>query len=205
MSDKKDEAFKSGSKILIIMTPVLVAFTWALLSSMPEALKSTWFALHPIAMTFAVLLAFIPSILIRQIKGRMPTKIHGLFMVVACLLLLFGWYVIHTNKEEAGKPHLVSVHGQAGALMIFTLVFMTFTSFVALEPDYKVFVPKPVITYFKFSHKWGGRLIAIIMLFLLYTGFEKIFPSMTPIIIGLVFVAAVTLRSAYRSLVKRVV
>lgn len=204
MSDKKDEAYQSGLKVLIFMTPVLLGFSWVLLSSLPETVKMSWFALHPISMTAAVLLAFVPSILIRQMKGRWPTKIHGITMMLSCVLMVFGWYVIHTNKDAANKPHLVSAHGQAGAIMIITMIFMSFTSVVALEPDYKVFVPKPVITYFKLSHKWGGRMIAIILMYLLYSGFEKILSSMTGVLMGLIFVAAVTLRSAYRSLVKQV-
>jgi hypothetical protein len=157
-------------------------------------------------MTIAVLMLTVPSILIRQLKGRWPTKLHGFSMLMACMMFLFGWYVIHATKEAEKVDHLTSLHGQLGAILILTILFMSFTSFIALEPDYKVHVPKPMITYFKLSHKWGGRLIILLLLGVFYSGAEKLLEQSTHnhLLFNLVVIALVTVRPVFRSIRKRI-
>jgi Eukaryotic cytochrome b561 len=204
--DKKEEAFKSGRLFLIAMAPVLVAVSWSVISPIITVLHGSWFLWHPVAMTVAVLILSVPSILIRQMKGRWPTKLHGFSMLLACVFFLFGWYVIHTTKASEKRAHFTSLHGQLGAVLIFSILFMSFTSFIALEPDYKVYVPKPMISYFKMSHKWGGRLLILLMLGVFYSGAEKLLDSSShnPLLLSLLVVALVSLRPIFRSVSKRI-
>ncbi len=53
--------------------------------------------------------------------------------MLATALALFAWYVIYTNKEATGKPHLVSYHAQLGALCLAGYVAMSVVGAVALD------------------------------------------------------------------------
>ena len=71
-----------------------------------------WFSLHPFLMFVAFATLAPAAILIKKIGGLINTTNHGYLMMLATSLSLFGWYVIYSNKEAKGKPHLESYHAQ---------------------------------------------------------------------------------------------
>ena len=205
-TDKKAASLTEGKRVLLLTTPVLiVAFLIVVCTLNPSLqLNPNWFYWHPVSMSAGVLLASMPSILIRQMKGRIPTKVHGFLMVIACLLLSFGWYVIHSNKNMNGRAHLVSSHGQLGAVLVISMVIMTLVSIPTLEPDYKVSLSEHVRGPIKSVHKWGGRLLMILSAYVLYTGFcDKVQSDLTEQIFGVILIVptAALLRTAFRKLV----
>jgi hypothetical protein len=194
---KKDESYRRGRAVLMVLTPALLGFSFSLLSNLE---LFDWFSLHPLSMTCSVILMVVPSILIRQMKGKMPTKVHGWFMIGACALLMFGWYVIHMNKEMMGKPHLTSIHGRVGVFVILNMVVMTIGSFIFL--DWKMaLIPKSISSVLKRSHKWGGRVLLVILLSLVHSGFSR-FSESLHIPLGLAILAAVALRPIYETIRK---
>ena len=52
----------------------------------------------------------------KRAGGYKNTKNHGITMGVATMFAGAGWYVIHSNKDMAGKPHITSWHGLFGVV-----------------------------------------------------------------------------------------
>ena len=95
-----------------------------------------WFSWHPVSMIFAFIFLAGFSILTKKAGGYTNTKIHGITMGVVVALGLFGWYVIYSNKELFGKPHLVSLHAKIGVVVLVGYLVLASFSFPALNPDW---------------------------------------------------------------------
>ena len=153
-------------------------------------------------MTVGVTLTAIPSILIRQMKSRVPTKIHGILMSLACVCMGFAWYVIHDIKNTKNKPHLASYHGLIGAGVVVVLVLMTLISIPLFEPDWRLRTEsaEKLRAKLKQPHKWAGRIWLVLAVGVLISGFAK--KTDVAVVWGwgacMVPVLAITLRTSFK-------
>mmetsp|Transcript_12481 Transcript_12481/g.18863 ORF Transcript_12481/g.18863 Transcript_12481/m.18863 type:complete len:202 (-) Transcript_12481:77-682(-) len=115
-----------------------------------------WFSWHPLSMIMSFVFIAGYSILTKKDGGYVNTKLHGYFMMAAVLLALFGWYVIYSNKEMYGKPHVVTLHAQIGVAVMLGYIGMTIFGLVALWPDGGIFKTNKTV---RFLHKWFGRVL----------------------------------------------
>ena len=115
---------------------------------------------HVLFMTTSVLVLAIPSILTRQLKGKLPTKVHGLLMLASCMSSGYGWLCIHRLKDTNGKSHLLTWHGKAGAAMCLMLYLLSAVSMPLLDPDWRLTgdLAEKCRKSFKKPHKTAGRL-----------------------------------------------
>ena len=74
--------------------------------------KFVWFSWHPLSMLVSFVVLASNASLIKKIGGRDNTMTHGYMMVLAVVISMFGWYVIHTNKDMSNKPHWTTLHAQ---------------------------------------------------------------------------------------------
>ena len=99
------------------------------------------------------------AILIKKIGGYDNTKTHGYLMGIATVLGLFGWYVIHTNKDMnnkgvGGSKHLLTVHGKLGAFVMVMYSLIAIGGAVALNPHNGILKTNKTVRYY---HKYGGK------------------------------------------------
>jgi len=118
--------------------------------------KGSWFSWHPFSMVVAFIAMAGNAATIKRIGGYENTKNHGYLMAGACALAAFGWYVIHTNKNIAGKMHLATLHGKIGAAVLVSYFLVGIVGAVALHPDFGFMKSNQMI---RFAHKWSGRLL----------------------------------------------
>jgi hypothetical protein len=96
----------------------------------------TWFSWHPTSMIMAFIFLAGVSILTKKAGGYVNTKFHGILMAIATILGCFGWYVIYTNKELFGKPHLVTLHAKIGVIVLLAYIALASFSIPTLNPDW---------------------------------------------------------------------
>jgi hypothetical protein len=94
------------------------------------------------------------AILIKKIGGYENTRNHGYLMGIATALGLFGWYVIHTNKNMLGKRHLMTIHGKLGAFVMVMYTLIAVGGAVALNPHNGILKTNRTVRYY---HKYGGK------------------------------------------------
>jgi len=113
-----------------------------------------WFWYHPTAMLIGFFACMGPATLMKKVGGRVATKYHGYGMAAGTLAVLFGWYVIHSNKDANGKPHFTTVHGKVGlGCLVLTLVSAMVGS-ALLDPDFGLMKPSKWI---RRVHRYAGR------------------------------------------------
>jgi len=76
--------------------------------------QQTWFWYHPAAMVLAYIVIPPFSAKMKRAGGYSNTKNHGITMGISVALAIVGWYVIHSNKDAAGKDHITTWHGLLG-------------------------------------------------------------------------------------------
>merc|ERR1712196_108379 len=76
-------------------------------------------------------------------------------MSATCVLALFGWYVIYSNKERMGKMHNTTWHAWVGLACIGMYALMLLNGIVALHPDFGKFNTHKTI---RAVHSYAGRL-----------------------------------------------
>ena len=178
--DKKADAFVSGRRWLLFSSPILIILLFTVVASLnPEFhLNPNFFYWHPFLMSISILLAALPGVMIRQMKGRIPTKIHTYMLLFSSVILLAGYYIIYRHKEFNNKPHLYSYHGQIGLAVIIGMTTLSLISLPTLEPDYKLKISSESFkSNIKSVHKWGGRALLIGSAFCMFTGFDKMVES----------------------------
>lgn len=117
---------------------------------------SVWFSWHPFSMVIAFILLAINATLIKKLGGAVNTRMHGQLMIASFLIGLFGYYVIYTNKEMKGKPHLTSWHGKLGATVMIGYGLVGLFGGVALHPDWGMFKTNKT---FRITHKYVARVL----------------------------------------------
>ena len=75
-------------------------------------------------------------------------------MGIATVLGCFAWYVIHTNKDLAGKAHLLTLHGKLGAAVIIAYIGIGIFGAVALHPKWGILKTNKTL---RLVHKLAGR------------------------------------------------
>jgi cytochrome b-561 len=118
--------------------------------------KWSWFSYHPLFMLIGFVACAGNAVLLKKVGGYENTKNHGLLMGLALVCALFGWYVIYSNKEMFGKPHLKTLHGKLGAIVLFGYTTVACGGWFALNPDSGVLRTNQT---FRFIHKWTGRFL----------------------------------------------
>ncbi len=151
-----DAITQSQKNYKLLRGPLLVYAILAGLYTSYSTNRWNWFSWHPIAMTLAFVAFAGNAALIKKMGGYDNTKTHGTLMFLSVLLGLFGWYVIYTNKEMYGKPHLYTLHGKLGAAACLGYLGLGVVGTIALNPDFGILKTNKIV---RFAHKWGGRAL----------------------------------------------
>ena len=118
--------------------------------------KYIWFSFHPIAMIIGFVALAGNAILLKKIGGYENTKTHGLLFSIAIAVAAFGWFVIYSNKEMAGKEHLTTTHSQLGMAVLLGYLGLGLFGGVALHPDWGALKTNQQL---RTVHKWAGRVM----------------------------------------------
>jgi cytochrome b561 len=115
----------------------------ALLSLIPLSLytayawydSATWFTLHPLSFTIAFGVGMPLGIWLESGKrSQLGHYLHSTVNIVATVLACFGYYVIYSNKDAAGKPHAVSYHSWIGLVALTLLSVQVGLGLVKVSP-----------------------------------------------------------------------
>lgn len=134
-----------------------------------------WFSWHPIAMLVSFVALAGNATLLKKIGGLEKTRQHGNFMFLAVLLSLFGWYVIHTNKDMNGYPHLKTNHGKAGVIVLLGYLGLGIFGAIGLNPDFGILKTNKTV---RFVHKWSGRALTCLAWICCVSGFATMNPEL---------------------------
>jgi hypothetical protein len=134
MAEKNADSVNSSRNIVKALLFIFSAASSTYLVSLKG--EWIWFSWHPVSMIFAFIFLSGFAILTKKSGGYVNTKIHGLVMAASTALGCFGWYVIYTNKESFGKPHLVTLHAKIGVIVLIAYIALSCFSFPALNPDW---------------------------------------------------------------------
>mmetsp|Transcript_16076 Transcript_16076/g.26245 ORF Transcript_16076/g.26245 Transcript_16076/m.26245 type:complete len:193 (+) Transcript_16076:138-716(+) len=141
------------------------------------ALKSgswSWFSWHPLCMMLALFPCVINAVMVKKIGGLENTRVHGTLMTLASGLMLFGFYVIHSNKELMGKEHYTTYHGKLGVFLVICFFSGGIVGFATLSPDYgKMKTDKNV----RLFHKYWNRLLILLGWLACVSGFTTVYPD----------------------------
>jgi hypothetical protein len=99
------------------------------------------------------------AILFKKVGGYQNTKLHGYLYSASMAIAIFGWYVIYTNKEMKGKPHITTLHAKLGIAALIGYTALAVVGGVFLHPDWGVLRLNQTIRY---AHKMGGRLFTLV-------------------------------------------
>lgn len=114
-----------------------------------------WFSYHPSAMMVSFVSLSASAAIVKKRGGYEHTKLHGNLMGLAMVLAAFGWYVIYSNKQLLGKPHLTSWHAAIGLVALVAYAALFVVGLLGLHPDIGF---KKTDRFLRWTHKWGGRL-----------------------------------------------
>lgn len=153
MFDKADA--KSVSRLRWI--PVFLVFALAAALTL-RPFWPVWFWYHPSSMLCGYSVLMGSATLVKKLGGREATKLHGFLMGTGTASAAFGWYVIHSNKEAMGKPHITTWHGLGGLIVLVGSFLLTVQGVVALHPDWGVLKTKKLV---RALHKFSGRAIIL--------------------------------------------
>lgn len=114
----------------------------------------SWFAYHPFSMMTSYVALGASAAIVKKMRGYDNTKLHGSMMTVATLLAGFGWYVIYSNKEALGRPHLTSWHSWVSVVALLGYGASCAVGLVGIHPDFGLRNTKTV----RSAHKWASRV-----------------------------------------------
>lgn len=140
---------------LKVWGPALVLFAVTAAAAVTPSWP-VWFWYHPAAMLVGYVALMGNAVLVKKIGGLRATKIHGYLMGIGSLVVGFGWYVIHSNKEAMGKPHITTWHGLSGLVCLLTTFGMAVAGTGLLDPHVGMMKGSKSV---RFVHKNGGRLL----------------------------------------------
>ncbi|CAK9035650.1 unnamed protein product [Durusdinium trenchii] len=115
-----------------------------------------WFWYHPAAMLLGYVVLMGNATLVKKIGGLRATKIHGYLMGAASVAAAFGWYVIHSNKEAMGKPHITTWHGLSGLICLLSTFSMAVAGTGLLDPHIGMMKTSKTVRFF---HRNAGRIL----------------------------------------------
>eukprot|EP00667_Euglena_gracilis_P023551 EG_transcript_26635 len=135
----------------------------------------SWFSWHPLAFLVAFIALTGNAIIQKKIGGYQNTKLHAYLTTTALLLALFGWYVIHSNKNLLGKPHYQTYHSWLGLAVLLGFILLHVGGGLGLHPDWGILRGSPSV---RWGHRWGGRAIVVAGWLTCVTGFVKMESSL---------------------------
>ena len=133
-----------------------------------------FFHAHPLAMTLAFVTAAGLATLFKKVGGLVNTRIHGYLMFGMSALAAAGGWVIWENKETFARPHLTTLHGQAGAALLLAAVPYPLLAWLLYNPDNGVKNKDPL---WRTVHKWSGRSLVLGAFLLIFSGVYKLEPD----------------------------
>ncbi|CAL1140156.1 unnamed protein product [Cladocopium goreaui] len=140
---------------LKIWGPALVIFACVAAAAVTPAWP-VWFWYHPAAMLLGYVALMGNAVLVKKIGGLRATKIHGYLMGAGSIVTAFGWYVIYSNKEVNGKPHLTTWHGISGLFILLGTYCSAVAGAGLLDPHIGMMKASKTVRYF---HSNGGRIL----------------------------------------------
>lgn len=140
---------------LQIWGPALLIFACVAAAAVTPAWP-VWFWYHPAAMLLGYVALMGNAVLVKKIGGLRATKIHGYLMGAGSLIAAFGWYVIHSNKEANGKPHLTTWHGISGVMLLLCTMGSAIAGTGLLDPHVGMMKTSKTVRYF---HRNSGRIL----------------------------------------------
>lgn len=166
------------------------------LGSLPAGFGSwVWFSWHPLAMSVASLTLAVLATLLKKIGGLQNTVTHGYLMSAAMSLMLFGFYVIYSNKDSLGKEHFQTWHSWAGAATAWGFLALALGASLSIHPVYGMMRSSTVIRTF---HKYGGKALLALSWTACMTGFMTMVPDVAAQAafgVALAGLAVITLRN----------
>eukprot|EP00668_Euglena_longa_P018934 GGOE01023594.1.p1 GENE.GGOE01023594.1~~GGOE01023594.1.p1 ORF type:complete len:203 (-),score=21.70 GGOE01023594.1:420-941(-) len=129
-----------------------------------------WFSWHPLALLLAFIALAGNATLQKKIGGYHNTKLHGYLLTAALFCALFGWYVIHTNKNLLGKSHITTYHAWLGLAVLVGFMLLFTGGALGFHPDWGLLRGSQVA---RWGHRWGGRAILAAGWLTCITGFVK--------------------------------
>lgn len=139
-----------------IRGPVAAYVVMAILYIVVLPKKYSWFSWHPIASLIGFVGLASNATIIKKVGGLENTRLHGILMSAATAFAVFGGYVIYTNKEMYGRPHLMTPHGKLGAFVILSYIGLGVAGAIFLHPDFGILKTNQSIRKF---HKFAGLIL----------------------------------------------
>ncbi|CAD7922661.1 unnamed protein product [Amoebophrya sp. A120] len=117
-------------------------------------------------------------------QQRLANLWHNLLLISATVAMWSGYYVIHTNKEINGKPHLTTLHGRLGFIVLIAYTTIVLSSSLPLW-DYPQKMPsravvstmrlmKLSVKNFATLHRYTGRILYLAAIATMATGWWTI-------------------------------
>lgn len=140
--------------------------------------KFVWFSWHPLAMVVSFIGLALNGALLKKIGGYDNTVNHGKLMNLGVVVGLFGWYVIYSNKELYGKPHLTTPHAKLGVVVMLGYLGLGAVGLLALHPDFGFLKTNKTV---RFAHKWAGRAMTLLAWLVCVLGKLPLFSPLMPL------------------------
>eukprot|EP00931_Biecheleriopsis_adriatica_P005894 TRINITY_DN107370_c0_g1_i1.p2 TRINITY_DN107370_c0_g1~~TRINITY_DN107370_c0_g1_i1.p2 ORF type:complete len:206 (-),score=42.06 TRINITY_DN107370_c0_g1_i1:33-608(-) len=150
-----DDVPKEAKSRLMIWGPALAVFALAAAAAVTP-FWPVWFWYHPAAMLLGYVALMGNAVLVKKIGGLRATKIHGYLMGAGSFAALFGWYVIHSNKEAMGKPHITTWHGLFGIICLIATFVMAVSGSSLLDPHIGLMKTSKLV---RAIHRNSGRAL----------------------------------------------
>eukprot|EP01065_Artemidia_motanka_P029243 TRINITY_DN35392_c0_g1_i1.p2 TRINITY_DN35392_c0_g1~~TRINITY_DN35392_c0_g1_i1.p2 ORF type:complete len:200 (+),score=53.65 TRINITY_DN35392_c0_g1_i1:56-601(+) len=130
-----------------------------------------WFHYHPLLMMVGFVGLAGWGTLSKKLGGRQNTINHGYAMCGATVSGFLGWYVIYTNKEMAGKPHMVTAHAKVGMAALVGYTVASIAGYLGLHPDVGMMKTNKVV---RMVHKNSGRALTAASWVACWLGFATV-------------------------------
>uniref|UniRef100_A0A7S1VG34 Cytochrome b561 domain-containing protein n=1 Tax=Sexangularia sp. CB-2014 TaxID=1486929 RepID=A0A7S1VG34_9EUKA len=131
---------------------------------------ATWFTFHPTSLLFSFLFSMPIGLLLETGAKRASTHYyHAVVNGIAVLAAGFGYYVIYSNKELAGKAHVTSWHAVLGIVALILLGIQVGIAITKVSP----FVTPRDRRPWKDMHLKLGLLVWLAGCTTAFTGFYK--------------------------------
>mmetsp|Transcript_24336 Transcript_24336/g.55503 ORF Transcript_24336/g.55503 Transcript_24336/m.55503 type:complete len:183 (-) Transcript_24336:134-682(-) len=143
---------------LMMLTCLLIGTGGGYLCGVTPGGSWSFFSWHPFLMMVSYISLMGMGALTKKLGGYKNTKMHGILSSVAVACAGGGYWVIYKNKENYGRPHLMTLHGKAGFGVLLGSVGAMLFGAIFLHPDFGT--DKTNKTIRKFHKIFGRSMIA---------------------------------------------
>ena len=127
-----------------------------------------WFSWHPLSMMVGAVGITCNAVLLKKVGGLENTRMHGNMLFASVIMMLFGVYVIYTNKDMMGKPHFQTWHSWMGLASMCGFMGSSILATILIHPDYGFAKTNKI---FRMFHRYGSRLGILLAWAACMTGF----------------------------------